>query len=221
LVALTLDRGTTMLFQSWSSLLRISVSAAAVYVLMVAALRLFGSKALAKMSGYDLIISVAIGSLVAAIPITTGLALSDGIAAAITLLLLQELTRRWQARSLRVHHLVRERPHLVVWDGQLLEDRLKEISTSADEVRAAVRRAGLVSLSQVQTVVLENDGDWSVIPRSRAADLSALDGLDVPGHPHKAALAGDADVSLRTSSEPPRSSPPPPSHPEEQSSHRP
>lgn len=200
-----------MLFNSWSSLLRISVSAAAVYVLMVAALRLFGSKALAKMSGYDLIISVAIGSLVAAIPITTGLALSDGIAAAVTLLLLQELTRRWQSRSLRVHHLVRERPHLVVWDGRILEDRLKEISTSADEVRAAVRRAGLVSLSQVQTVVLENDGEWSVIPRAHAADLSALDGLEVPGHPHKAALSQDEDRSLKSSG-PPAPAAPPPSH---------
>lgn len=202
-----------MLFHGWSSLLRISASAAAVYVLMVAALRLFGSKALAKMSGYDLIISVAIGSLVAAIPITTGLALADGVAAAITLLLLQEVTRRWQARSLRVHHLVRERPHVVVWDGRLLEDRLAEISTSADEVRAAVRRAGLVSLSQVQAVVLENDGEWSVIPRGEAADLSALDGLDVPGHPQKARLADDAEVSLRTSSEPRRESPAPAQRP--------
>jgi uncharacterized membrane protein YcaP (DUF421 family) len=198
-----------MLFHGWSSLLRISLSAAIVYVLMVAALRVFGSKALAKMSGYDLIISVAIGSLVATIPITTGLALSDGIAAAITFLVLQEITRRWQARSLRVHHLVRERPHLVVWEGRLLEDRLKEIGTSADEVRSAVRRAGLVSLSQVQTVVLENDGEWSVIPRSKASDLSALDGLDVPGHPHKKALADDPERSLRSGGPPAPASPPP------------
>ena len=198
-----------MFFHGWSSLLRIVVSAAAVYVLMVAALRFFGSKALAKMSGYDLIISVAIGSLVAAIPITTGLALSDGVAAAVTLLVLQEVTRRWQARSLRVHHLVRERPHLVVWDGKLLEDRLMEVSTSADEVRSAVRRAGLVSLSQVQTVVLENDGEWSVIPRSEARDLSALDGLDVPGRPDKKALADDAERSLRSGGPPAPASPPP------------
>lgn len=198
-----------MLFHGWESLIRISISAAAVYVLMVAALRLFGSKALAKMSGYDLIISVAIGSLVAAIPITTGLALSDGIAAALTFLLLQELTRWWQARSLRVHHLVRERPHMVLWDGRLLEDRLRETSTTADEVRSAVRRAGLISLSEVQSVVLENDGEWSVIPRSRAVDTTALDGLDVPGQPQKKAMAKDEEVSLRTSSEPPRRSPPP------------
>ena len=196
-----------MLFHGWGSLIRISISAAAVYVLMVAALRMFGAKSLAKMSGYDLIISVAIGSLVAAIPITTGLALSDGIAAALTYLVLQEITRRWQARSLRVHHLVRERPHMVLWDGRLLEDRLRETSTTADEVRSAVRRAGLISFSEVQSVVLENDGEWSVIPRSKAPDISALDGLDVPGRPEKKALADDAEVSLRASSEPTRRAP--------------
>jgi len=39
-----------------------------------------------------------------------------------------------------------------------------------------------ISLADVQAVVLENDGEWSVIPRGNARDLSALEGLDIPGH---------------------------------------
>lgn len=44
------------------------------------------------MSGYDLIVTVTLGSLVAAIPITSGLVFVDGLAALVTFFALQELT---------------------------------------------------------------------------------------------------------------------------------
>lgn len=171
-----------MFFRSWEALGRLVLTATAVYLVVVAALRVIGSRALAKMSGYDLIVTVALGSLVASIPLTTSISLADGAAVLITYLLLQELTRFLQTRFRGVHHAVRERPHLVVWDGRLLDDRLKKIDTTPDEVRAALRQAGLLSVADAQAVVLENDGGWSVMRRGDATDLSALDGLDVPDH---------------------------------------
>jgi uncharacterized membrane protein YcaP (DUF421 family) len=171
-------------FRSWDGLLRVVLSATIVYILVVAALRWVGARALAKMSAYDLIVSIALGSMVASIPLSTSISVVDGLAAIATFLALQELTRFLQARYRAAHHLVRERPHLVVWDGKLIEDRLKEIDASADEVRAAVRQAGLLSIDDVQAVVLENDGAWSVMQRGDETDpetMSALDGLDIPG----------------------------------------
>jgi uncharacterized membrane protein YcaP (DUF421 family) len=171
-------------FRSWDGLLRVVLSAAVVYVLVVAALRWVGARALAKMSAYDLIVSIALGSMVAAIPLSTSISVADGIAAIATFLALQELTRFFQARYRVAHHFVRERPHLVVWEGKLIEDRLKEIDASPDEVRAAVRQAGLLRIDDVQAVVLENDGAWSVMQRGEEKDpekMSALDGLDIPG----------------------------------------
>ena len=169
-------------FRSWEGILRVAVTAAAIYVLVVVALRVIGARALAKMSAYDLIVSIALGSLVAAVPMSTSLTVADGITAIVTCLALQELTRFLQARYRTAHHLVRERPHLLVWDGKLLEDRLSKLDTSADEIRAAVRQAGLLSLDDAQAVVLENDGAWSVMRRGDPPDLSALDGLDIPDY---------------------------------------
>jgi uncharacterized membrane protein YcaP (DUF421 family) len=51
---------------------------------------------------------------------------------------------------------------------------------TADEVRAAVRRSGLISLKQVRAAVLENDGEWSIIPQAESPDQSALEGLALP-----------------------------------------
>ena len=171
-----------MLFRSWEGILRVALSAAVIYILVVAALRLIGARALAKMSAYDLIVSIALGSLVAAVPMSTSLSVADGLTAIVTFLALQELTRFLQARFRAAQHLVRERPHLLVWDGKLIEERMKKIDTSADEIRAAVRQAGLLSMDEVQAVVLENDGAWSVMRRGDPPDLSALEGLDIPGY---------------------------------------
>jgi uncharacterized membrane protein YcaP (DUF421 family) len=169
-----------VLFNGWSSALRIVVVCIATYVIAVGSLRIVGQRALAKMSAYDAIVTVAIGSLVAAIPLTNSVSIVDGALAIITYLLLQEVTRLLQAKFRRAHHLVRSRPDLLVWDGELLDERLHEERISPDEVRAAIRRSGFLSIHQVQAVVLENDGEWSVVPRSEVRDLSALAGLIIP-----------------------------------------
>jgi len=169
-------------FSNWHQVARIALSAAIVYILVVLALRVIGARALAKMSAYDLVVTIALGSLVASIPLTTGITVSDGFTAIIVFLVLQEIVRRLQARYRVAHHAVRERPHLVVWDGQLVRDRLDNLAVSDDEVRGAIRQAGLASIGDAQAVVLENDGVWSVIRRQEGeSDFSALEGLELPG----------------------------------------
>ncbi len=170
-----------MFFHSWADIGRVGVVAAIVFLMIVAMLRLVGQQALAKMSGYDIIFTVTIGSIIATVILSRDVTVSDAAAAVITLVGLQELVRWLQSRWLTVHHAVRQQPHVVLWDGNLLEDRLRATSTSADEVRAAVRRMGIRSLSDVRVVVLENDGEWSVVPKSAAlSDESAFIGLPIP-----------------------------------------
>jgi uncharacterized membrane protein YcaP (DUF421 family) len=179
-----------MLFSSWSDIGRVVLASALAFLLIVALLRVVGQQALARMSGFDVVFTVTMGSVIATMAVSRDVSLADGVAALLTMLLLQELIRRFQSRSLRVHHLVREAPRVLLWDGMLLEDRLRDSSVSADEVRAAVRKVGLRSLGDALIVVLENDGEWSVIAKSEGqSDESALFGLPIPGR-HEQAPGG-------------------------------
>ena len=172
-----------MFFHSWAAIGRAAVTAAIFFVFVVAVLRFVGQQALAQMSGYDVVVTVTFGAILSAVAMTPGVTLSEAAAALIVLVILQEATRWLQARWLLVHHAVREAPRVVLWDGQLLPDRLRQTNVSADEVRAAVRRKGLNSLSQVRLVVLENDGEWSVVPKdAQRSDESAFYGLSIPGY---------------------------------------
>src|SRR5206468_5262374 len=133
-------------FHSWSSVGRVVLASAAVFLVVVALLRIAGQQALAKMSGFDVVFAVTLGSVIATVAVSRDVAIVDAIAALITFLVLQEIIRFFQSRFLRVHHVVRQPPRVMLWDGQLLEDRPRASSISADEIRAAVRKAGLRSL---------------------------------------------------------------------------
>jgi uncharacterized membrane protein YcaP (DUF421 family) len=173
-----------MFFHSWADIGRAVLTTAIVFALIVAILRVVGAQAIARMSGFDMVATVTLGSIVATVGVTRGVTVAEGIAALLTLVGLQEVIRFLQSRWLSAHHAVRQPPLVVVWEGTLLEDRLRGSRISADEVRAAVRKMGLASLADARLVVLENDGEWSVVPRSSArGDDSALYGLPIPGRP--------------------------------------
>ena len=170
-----------MFFSSWESLGRGFLLAACVYFALLGALRIAGSRSLAKMSAYDMVVTIALGSLIATIPLSRDTTLADGFVVIATYLVLQRvlswMLTRW--RGARV--AVKEAPMLLLWEGRLLDDRLRNKNVTEAEVRAAVRSAGKSSYRDVLAVVLENDGSWSVVPSGDEGDRSALRDLDIPG----------------------------------------
>jgi uncharacterized membrane protein YcaP (DUF421 family) len=188
-----------MFFRSWAGIGHVMLASVIVFAIIVALLRIVGQQALAKMSGFDVVFAVTLGSVVGTVVISREIPIAEAIAALVTLLGMQEVTRFFQSRSLRVHHVVRQPPRVMLWNGELLEDRLRASSVSADEIRAAVRKAGLRSLSDAQVVVLENDGEWSVVAKGHGtSDDSAFFGLPIPGRPDNAP-GSDSDHAEPTS----------------------
>lgn len=171
---------STWFFTSWASIGRIALLATIVYVVLVFALRLVGERSLAKMSGYDLVITIALGSLIATIPLQKTISVADGFAAIVTFLLLQHVISWLLARWPPSRQVVKGKPTLVVWQGRILHDQLMKVSVTDSEVRAAIRSGGHASVSDVLALVLENDGNWSVISRGNNGDMSALEGIDRP-----------------------------------------
>jgi uncharacterized membrane protein YcaP (DUF421 family) len=75
--------------------------------------------------------------------------------------------------------VITARPTLLLHEGVILGERLREQRISADEIRQAVRASGAGSLADIAAVVLETDGSLSVISADRLGDGSALGGLSV------------------------------------------
>jgi uncharacterized membrane protein YcaP (DUF421 family) len=69
----------------------------------------------------------------------------------------------------------------------MLEDRMHDARVTAEEVRAAVRAAGLGSVSKAFAIVLENDGNWSVVEYDSRGALDAFVDVDPPATPRASA----------------------------------
>ncbi|MGK5498133.1 DUF421 domain-containing protein [Streptomyces sp. URMC 125] len=168
-----------MFFDSWYDLLRVAVMATCAYAAAIAVVRLSGKRTLAQMNAFDLVVTVALGSTLATILLTSTVSLAEG-ALALTLLAALQFTGAWLAvRSGRFRRLVKAEPTLLLSDGRLLTEAMARQRVTAGEVRQAIRSQGVGAVEDVAAVVLETDGKFSVIPRSQAGSGSSLQ--DRPG----------------------------------------
>ncbi len=168
-----------MWFDSWSQLARVVLVGSAAYLTLVVVLRVSGKRALSKLNAFDFAVTIAIGSTLATILLSSDVSWGEGALAFSLLAILQMLVSWGSARLPWLKALVTSPPTLLVEDGSMLEDAVRRHRLTRDEVHQAVRSSGVGGLDRVAAVVLESDGSLSVISRQQCGDGSALRG--VPG----------------------------------------
>lgn len=160
-----------MFFDSWSDVGRVMLAGALAYAALVLMLRISGKRTLSKMNAFDLVVTVALGSTLATILLSSETALAEGVAALATLIGLQYLVAWGSVRSRRIGALVKSEPRLLYFDGEFLQDALRAERVTESEIAAAARENGAASLEQVTAVVLETSGDFAVISGPASGDL--------------------------------------------------
>jgi uncharacterized membrane protein YcaP (DUF421 family) len=167
--------GLTMWFDSWSDVLRILAVGAAAYGALVLLLRISGKRTLAKLNAFDWLVSVALGSTLATILLSSDVSWTEGVVA-LALLTGLQFAVAWTTTHLPGgRSVVTARPTLLLEDGRMLGEALRRQRITPSELRQAVRASGSGDLSSVAAAVLETDGTMSVIPREQAGNRSALE----------------------------------------------
>jgi uncharacterized membrane protein YcaP (DUF421 family) len=150
-------------FDDWYGLLRVVVVGPLAYIALVLLLRASGKRTLSKMNAFDFIVTVALGSTLASIILTESVALVEGIVGLALLIGLQFVITWLSVRSGTVARLVKDEPSLLYHRGRFLDAQLKRTRVTRSEVQAAVRQQGHMALTEVDAVVLETDGSFSVM----------------------------------------------------------
>jgi uncharacterized membrane protein YcaP (DUF421 family) len=153
-----------MFFSSWTALVRIIAVGVPLYVGLVVFLRLSGKRTLAKMNAFDLVVTVALGSVLANGLMNSQSTLVDGLAAFALLVLLQFAITWLSIRSPGFRRLVKNRPRILAYRGERHTEALRRERITEEELAAALRNHGLPDLAAAHAVVLETDGTLSVIP---------------------------------------------------------
>lgn len=161
----------------WSSseqFLGAVVATAITYVFTVVAVRLAGRRTLTQLSAYDVVVTVAIGTLAASTALPSNAALADGAAVLLTFLLLQVAISALRQRSAAVRRLVDFPAEVVVADGEVhVRSAPWTAQLTRTEVESRLRQSGVGDLSQARLAILEPTGKLTVTEQEVPPELFA------------------------------------------------
>jgi uncharacterized membrane protein YcaP (DUF421 family) len=152
-------------FDDWGGILRVLVVGTAAYAALILMLRASGKRTLSKMNAFDFVVTVALGSTLAAVLLDATVPLAEGVLALALLVWLQYAITWASVRFPRFQHLIKAEPTLLVHEGCYLDAALRRQRVTREEILAALRQSGKTDVAEVLSVVLETDGSLTVIPR--------------------------------------------------------
>jgi uncharacterized membrane protein YcaP (DUF421 family) len=139
--------------------------AVVVYVFLIVALRVAGRRELAQMTSADLVLLLLISNAVQNAINAGDNSLVGGLVSATTLVVLNwgvgYAAWRWRGAE----RLLQGRPLRIVTDGRVHLGAMRRELITASELRSALRKQGILRISDCQKVVLEPDGTLSAVRR--------------------------------------------------------
>lgn len=133
-----------------------------IYLFLLVLLRVTGKRQISQMSPFDLVLLLILSNAVQNSMNAGDNSLLGGIISATTLVVLNYGLGMATFRSKRVERLVEGRAQLIVHNGKVFEDVMREASITQDELETMLREAGFFALKDVRLAVLENNGKVSV-----------------------------------------------------------
>lgn len=152
------------LFDSFDQVLTTVVSTALIYAFALVAVRLAGRRTLAQLSAFDILVTIAAGTVAGSAALPSHPTVADGAAVLATLFTLQVVLGYLRQRVPALRRLVDFSAQEVIRDGK--PDLRRHIGTAqltTTELMSELRLQGVTSLDQVALAVLEPSGKVSVL----------------------------------------------------------
>ena len=138
------------------------LAAASTYVFVILLVRVTGKRTVSHLNSFDWVFNFAIGSLAASAILSP-----DKIVAAFTgmvaIVALQYFLTQLTTYSQTVCDWVKESPRVLMLNGEFYRKNMRKERINEAEMLAAVRTSGHDSLDEITAVIMESDGELSVI----------------------------------------------------------
>ena len=141
----------------------IALKSVCIYVFIIAAIRLFGKKELSQLSIIDLVFILLISNSVQNAMVGDDTSVPGGMAAALGLFLCNYVFRFFLLKSPKFNKTIQGEEIVLVLNGKLLTDGLTRAGMSQEELEMMIREHGIKDIKEADLVVLEIDGNVSVI----------------------------------------------------------
>jgi uncharacterized membrane protein YcaP (DUF421 family) len=139
--------------------------AAAVYVFLLAVVRLSGKRTLGQVTVFDLVLLLIITEATQQAMTGDEFSVTDAVLLVATLVGINRISDLVSLRSKRADLILNDAPLVLVAGGELLEDRLRRSHVTPEHILEEGRKTqGIRRLADIEYAVLERSGAISVIP---------------------------------------------------------
>lgn len=139
--------------------------AIALYIIVLAVMRLMGKREIGQLQPFELAIAIMIADL-ASIPMTdTGVPISNGIIPILGLLVMHLLISTINLKSMKAREIICGKPRILIYRGKIDEKALKNERFTLNELQERLRDKNIVNISDVEYAILETNGQISVIEK--------------------------------------------------------
>ena len=146
-----------------------------IYIILLLVIRIMGKRQIAQMQPLDVVITLIIADL-ASIPMSDlTIPLLNGIIPLFVLTLLHLVITFIACKSITMRKFINGRAIILIGPQGVLEENLKNCNMTIADVIEACRYAGYMSLSEVLYVIMETNGNISVIPKSACQNVTQQD----------------------------------------------
>lgn len=167
-----------MFFDTWFQLWNILISGLLSYFVLVIFLRVSGKRTLSKWNMFDFIITIAFGSIFASVILSESVKIIEGVAALFLLILIQFVITKISFKSEWFSKIIKADPTILFIEEKFDEESMRKERVPKSEILAAMRNAGFSSTNDVEAVVLETDGSFSVIKKDDGDSINTLSDID-------------------------------------------
>jgi len=122
------------------------------------------------MNAFDFVVTIAIGTTLASTILDGSIALTDGLTALAVLIVLQFIISWLSSRSQKINRIAKSEPKLLCYKGDFIYDALKRERIVESEIMQSLRSKGYSSLEEADAVVLETNGNLSIINKLKDQD---------------------------------------------------
>ncbi|HHT93518.1 MAG TPA: DUF421 domain-containing protein [Clostridiaceae bacterium] len=145
------------------------------YTFVIATIRVMGKRQIGELQPYELVIALMISDL-AALPMQdTAIPLLSGIIPILSLLLAQLTISFVLLKSQKARNIICGKKKTIIQNGQIVENILMSEMYNIDDLLEALRIKGFFDIADVNLAILENNGELSVLPFSKAEPVKRED----------------------------------------------
>ena len=138
------------------------------YFVVLAVMRIMGSREIGKLSVFDFVVSVMIAEIAVISIVEPAKAIKHAVVPLATLLAIQVGTSLILLKSRKLRLMFDAKPQIIIEKGRLNRDVMRKQRYTLDDLMVQLREQRIASVGDVEFAVLEPNGKLSVIKKQEA-----------------------------------------------------